>query len=70
MHGQTNFVRMLWKFSSVYNPDLQMADHARPVKYEMRPPADTTCAKPSTDDLYVHTPVTVRGESPIAAVPV
>ena len=29
--GQTNFVRMLWKFNSVYNPQRQLADHQRPV---------------------------------------
>src|SRR6202048_998782 len=27
LRGQTNFVRMLWKFNSVYNPKLQIADH-------------------------------------------
>jgi hypothetical protein len=37
--GQTNFVKMLWKFNSVYNPKLQIADHQRPVKYEMSLPA-------------------------------
>jgi hopanoid C-3 methylase HpnR len=39
MRGQTNFVRMLWKFNSVYDPRKQLADHARRVKYEMKPPA-------------------------------
>jgi hopanoid C-3 methylase HpnR len=38
MHGQTNFVKMLWKFNSVYNPNLQMADHQRPVSYHMALP--------------------------------
>jgi hypothetical protein len=37
--GQTNFVKMLWKFNSVYNPERQLADHRQPVKYEMRLPA-------------------------------
>ncbi|MBI3723366.1 hopanoid C-3 methylase HpnR [bacterium] len=37
--GQTNFVKMLWKFNSVYNPERQMEDHRRPVKYQMRLPA-------------------------------
>jgi hopanoid C-3 methylase HpnR len=27
--GQTNFIRMLWKFNSVYRPELQLADHRR-----------------------------------------
>jgi hopanoid C-3 methylase HpnR len=39
LRGQTNFVKMLWKFNSVYDPKLQLADHARPVKYEMDLPA-------------------------------
>ena len=38
LRGQTNFVKMLWKFNSVYNPKLQIADHQRPVSYEMALP--------------------------------
>jgi hopanoid C-3 methylase HpnR len=38
LRGQTNFVKMLWKFNSVYNPKLQLADHQQPVKYEMSLP--------------------------------
>ncbi|MFL5299205.1 MAG: hopanoid C-3 methylase HpnR [Anaeromyxobacteraceae bacterium] len=37
-HGQTNFVRMLWKFGSVYNPERQLGDHARPCRYAIEPP--------------------------------
>lgn len=40
MKGQTNFIKMLWKFNSVYNPELQMADHRRPVTYEMSMPPE------------------------------
>jgi hopanoid C-3 methylase len=36
--GQTNFLRMLWRFNSVYDPNRQLADHARPVRYEMALP--------------------------------
>jgi hopanoid C-3 methylase HpnR len=36
--GQTNFVKMLWKFNSVYDPALLLADHAQPVRYQMEPP--------------------------------
>jgi hopanoid C-3 methylase len=35
--GQTNSVRMLWKFSSVY-PERQAADHRREVKDPIRLP--------------------------------
>ncbi|HWL84648.1 MAG TPA: radical SAM protein, partial [Polyangiaceae bacterium] len=38
LQGQTNFVKMLWKFNSVYDPKRQLADHAQPVKYEMKLP--------------------------------
>jgi hopanoid C-3 methylase len=36
--GQTNFVRMLWKFNSVYDPRRQLQDHAQPVRFEMKVP--------------------------------
>ena len=51
--GQTNFVRMLFKFSSVYDPKLQLADHAEPVRYAMSlPPAHQEKVDPAT--LYIH----------------
>jgi radical SAM superfamily enzyme YgiQ (UPF0313 family) len=53
LHGQTNFLRMLFKFSKVYDPDLLLADHERAVRYELAsPPApnDRIDAK----QLYVH----------------
>lgn len=53
--GQTNFVRMLWKFSSVYNPQRQMADHAQPNRYEMRLP-ESPGASLVRNNLYVHPP--------------
>jgi hopanoid C-3 methylase HpnR len=53
--GQTNFIRMLWKFSSVYNPGRQLADHRQPVKYEMNLPKTGT--EPLLkSSLYVHHP--------------
>jgi hopanoid C-3 methylase HpnR len=56
MRGQTNFVRMLWKFNSVYNPKRQYADHFRDVKYMMRAPRMVGEIKPRKADLYVHQP--------------
>jgi hypothetical protein len=35
LHGQTNFIRMLWRFNRVYNGKRQLADHARLVRYEL-----------------------------------
>lgn len=53
LRGQTNFVKMLWKFNSVYNAKLQLADHAKPVKYEMYPPPPCE-EKVDPKSLYIH----------------
>ena len=53
LHGQTNFLRMIWKFNSVYRPDLQLADHEQPVKYEISlPPPSTATVERAA--LYIH----------------
>ena len=52
-HGQTNFLRMLFKFNSVYDPKLQLADHERPVKYEIALPPEPQ-ARVDLNTLYVH----------------
>lgn len=53
--GQTNFVKMLWKSSSVYNCQLQIADHRREVRYAMQlPEAREKKVDPAT--LYVIQP--------------
>ena len=47
LHGQTNFLRSLWKFNSVFDPRLQLRDHSEPVRYEMRlPPSRQTNIRP------------------------
>ncbi|MYS56178.1 hopanoid C-3 methylase HpnR, partial [Streptomyces sp. SID6013] len=53
LHGQTNFARMLWKFNQVYNPRRQLADHARPVRYELPLPERLDVG--DRRRLYVHT---------------
>jgi hopanoid C-3 methylase HpnR len=53
LRGQTNFIRMLWKFDSVYNPKLQLADHATPVRYELSLPPEAR-TKVDPHELYVH----------------
>jgi hopanoid C-3 methylase HpnR len=53
--GQTNFVRMLWKFNSVYNPRRQAAEHERTIRYEMRLPESSGEAV-VRNDLYIHQP--------------
>jgi hopanoid C-3 methylase HpnR len=53
LRGQTNFVKMLWKFNSVYNPKLQLADHNLPVDYRMPLPRHQTDGV-RNDLLYIH----------------
>jgi hopanoid C-3 methylase HpnR len=53
LHGSTNFLRMFMNFKDVFRPDLQIADHRRPVKYEMQlPPTPVEQVDPSL--LYIH----------------
>jgi magnesium-protoporphyrin IX monomethyl ester (oxidative) cyclase len=54
LRGQTNFLRMLWRFGRVYNAERQYGDHARPVTYAMRPPPAPGTSRPSPRDLYIH----------------
>ncbi|CAG4894135.1 hopanoid C-3 methylase HpnR [Paraburkholderia saeva] len=60
MHGQTNFVRMLWRFNSVFNPALQLNDHAREVRYFMTPP-EAKSGQADAKVLYVHRPAGRKG---------
>lgn len=51
-HGQTNFVKMLWKFNKVYNAHRQLADHEREVRYEIKLPKPQETASPEA--LYIY----------------
>lgn len=53
LRGQTNFVKMLWKFKSVYNSKLQLSDHQRPVPYELSIP-QTSHSSPEPNLLFIH----------------
>jgi hopanoid C-3 methylase len=63
IRGQTNFLRMLFKFSSVYNANRQVADHLRPVRYHMRRP-ESYGRIPSMAEVLVHQRATVSGARP------
>ncbi|WP_037855106.1 hopanoid C-3 methylase HpnR [Streptomyces sp. NRRL S-340] len=52
-HGQTNFARMLWKFNRVYNPQRQLADHRRRVRYQLPLPPGVPVG--DRRELYIHT---------------
>jgi hopanoid C-3 methylase len=53
-HRQTNFLRMIWKFNSVYNPKRQYSDHFREVRYELPEPQPHHIAPRDRAELYVH----------------
>ena len=58
-HGQTNFVRMLWKFGGVYTAGRLHGDHGREVRYPLRLPEAPAAMKLSRAELYVHHPTAV-----------
>ena len=53
-HRQTNFVRMLWKFDSVYDPRLLLEDHDRGCQYAMSAPDRARGERVDLAQLYVH----------------
>ena len=57
MRGPTNFVRGMMRYPKVYNSQKMLADHARPVRYQMPlPPAQSDRPVPKKAALYVHAP--------------
>ncbi len=63
LRGQTNFLKSLWKFASVYNAQRQLADHQVPVRYEMRPPVAVKDL--SKVQLHVHAPQGHQSPAPV-----
>ena len=59
LQGQTNFVRMLWKFPRVYNPERQYGDHFKEITYALTPPPDKQVTRPTQAKLFVHAPAAV-----------
>jgi magnesium-protoporphyrin IX monomethyl ester (oxidative) cyclase len=53
-HRQTNFVRMIWKFNSVYNAQRQYSDHSREVRYELPLPRPLHIGPRDQSELYIH----------------
>ena len=56
LRGQTNFVQGMLAYDGVYNVEKILADHARPVAYQVKlpPPAAMPVARQAS--LYVHAP--------------
>lgn len=54
-HGQTNFLKMLYKFDSVYDDRKLLQDHEQALRYRLTaPPVRAALSK--TRELYIHTP--------------
>jgi len=61
MRGQTNFVKSLFKLNNVYRPELLLADHTMPVKYEIPLPPPIRMRESAKEpvggrSLYIHAP--------------
>ncbi|MDA8163940.1 MAG: hopanoid C-3 methylase HpnR [Desulfobacteraceae bacterium] len=52
LRGQTNFVRMLWKFNTVYNAERRYQDHFQDIQYFLAPPPPPGGER--AGNLYVH----------------
>jgi magnesium-protoporphyrin IX monomethyl ester (oxidative) cyclase len=65
IRGQTNFLKMLFKFSKVYNVDRFYADHDKPVQYAMRRPEEYD-HKLKPAELMVHVNVNRPGKAAVA----
>ena len=64
LHGQTNFVKMIWKFNQVYNADRQYCEHHQDVEYRLPQPAEHPVRAPVRRDLYVHVPLRRKSGEP------
>ena len=68
-HGQSNFLRMLWRFNKVYNAERQLHDHDRVTRYELPLPQHREIKQRDRQDLYIHTqPIRKREETVETAV--
>jgi hopanoid C-3 methylase HpnR len=56
IRGQTNFMRGIMNYNKVYNVEKMLADHMRPVQYELpvAPLPKTPAPAPKGPDLYIH----------------
>jgi hopanoid C-3 methylase len=67
LRGQTNFVRSLFQLNKVYRPELLLADHAAPVKYEIPLPPPSPAPLRAPAPLYIHPPRGRKGRAIDAA---
>ena len=66
VRGQTNFIRGIMNYNKVYNTEKMLADHARPVHYELPLPplpSATNGQAAKASHLYIHAPRGRAGRS-------
>ena len=64
--GQTNFLKMLWKFNQVYSVDRLVRDHEGIVRYPIGLPAPSrrpAGVRPPAAELYVHHPTAIAASA-------
>jgi magnesium-protoporphyrin IX monomethyl ester (oxidative) cyclase len=64
--GQTNFLKMLWKFNDVYSVERLMRDHEGNVRYPIGLPAPMRRdphVRPSAHELYIHHPTAIAASA-------
>jgi hopanoid C-3 methylase len=55
MHGQTNFIKTLWKFGGQYNVQKLLADHRQETRYPIALP-ERKAEKVDARELYILKP--------------
>jgi len=65
MRGQTNFLGSLFNLERVFRPEYLLADHARPVDYQIPLPGAERARRQGS--LYIHAPPGRKGRAIDAA---
>jgi magnesium-protoporphyrin IX monomethyl ester (oxidative) cyclase len=67
LRGQTNFVKMIWKFDQVYNADRQYSEHQREARYLLPEPAARPTMPVNRNDLFIHVPARAHQRPSVAS---
>jgi hopanoid C-3 methylase len=68
LRGHPNFLKSLYLLDKIYRPELLLADHGKPVSYEIPLPAERAAIRePSAAQLYIHPPRGRKGRAIDAA---
>ncbi|MFZ0254674.1 MAG: hopanoid C-3 methylase HpnR [Gammaproteobacteria bacterium] len=59
VRGQTNFLKMLFRFNRAYNAERFHSDHCKPVRYHLQRSSDANC-KMTSKELMIHVPASAQ----------